>query len=162
MRCVQCQFDCCNFCSDKTSRFGGSSQVEPVFNQLVYKINVDATRIISFACTLDATFLLLTGKKEIVSNDPENQNAVGLTHFYQEDNPDKVMDKKGTKAKVWKFLTEEQYEERKDSIPGLCFATRHRIQGLAEALSRIHDETATDEDWRYSGLPDLSQVLIDD
>ena len=86
--------------------------------------------------------------------DPENPSATGLMHFYQEDHPEKVID--GKKAKVWKFLSQDQYEAQKDSLPDLCFATRHKIKGLSEVVQKIKEGTASDSDWQYNGLPDLS------
>lgn len=86
--------------------------------------------------------------------DPENPSATGLMHFYQEEHPEKVID--GKKAKIWKFLSQNQYEEQKDSLPDLCFATRHKIKGLSEAVQKIKEGTASDSDWQYDGLPDLS------
>ncbi len=88
--------------------------------------------------------------------DPENPESKGLLHFYQEEHPEKVID--GKKAKSWKFLTQDKYEEQKDSLPNLCFATRHNIKGLAEIVEKMHQNTASDAEWQYSGLPDLSTV----
>ena len=74
--------------------------------------------------------------------DPENPDATGLLHFYQEEHPEKEIN--GQKVKQWKFLTAEEYEERKGSLPDLCFATRHCIKGLAERMYKMKDGTASD------------------
>ena len=89
---------------------------------------------------------------------PEKPYAVGLTHFYSEEHPEKVID--GKKARVWKFISAEEYEERKDSLPEICFATRHPIQELADKAKKIHEDSAEDSDWIYEKLPDL-QALIE-
>ncbi len=75
--------------SDRHQKFGGKSELEPMFKSFIYRLKVDASIVVSFACTIDASFLLFTAKKQVFSNDPTNQEAEGLTHFYQEDHPDK-------------------------------------------------------------------------
>ena len=36
--------------------------------------------------------------------------------------------------KQWKFITAEEYKSNKDSLPSVCFATRHTIDELADRL----------------------------
>ena len=91
--------------------------------------------------------------------DPQNSNAAGLLHFYQEEHPERMID--GKKAKVWKFLTEEQYEEKKDELPDVCFATHHYIKGLADSVQKVHEGTASDSEWVYKGLPDLAETPVE-
>ena len=88
--------------------------------------------------------------------DPENPEATGLMHFYRVDHPTKILD--GKKAKMWKFVTAEQYEERKDELPDLCFATRHPIKALAQCAKNIADNTASYLEWTYNDLPDLDAL----
>ena len=106
---------------------------------------MNAKSISSFACTRYATFFLFSKNEEVKAMDPENPESKGLLHFYQEEHPEKVID--GKKAKSWKFLTQDKYEEQKDSLPDLCFATRHNIKGLAEVVEKMHQNTASDAEW---------------
>ena len=102
-------------------------------------------------------------KDQSASMDPENPTTEGILHFYQEEHPEKEID--GKKVKLWKFVTAENYEEHKSSLPDLCFASRHPIKELAESLKKIHNSTASNSDWLYSGLPDLqalsAEVTVD-
>lgn len=129
-----------------------------MFENKILRIEVNAEQISSFACTLSAIMFLYAKKSEIYSMDPESPEATGLVHFYQEEHPEREID--GKKAKVWKFLTEEQYEERKETLPDVCFATRHYIKGLAETVKKVHEKTASDSEWAYSGLPDLTETPL--
>ena len=132
--------------------------VTSVFHNTIGKVEVDASSISSFACTFNATLFLYAKKPDPQSMIPDNAEATGLFHFYQEDHPEKMIE--GKKAKVWKFITEAEYEERKDSLPDVCFATRHYIEGLAKVAKQVHENSATDSDWVYNGLPDLGQSGI--
>lgn len=78
-------------------------------------------------------------KDEAKCMDPENPDASGLLHFYldQEENYLKLIN--GEPTRKWNFLTEAQYQERKNELPDLCFASRHPIKALQESLKRIHD-----------------------
>ena len=44
-------------------------------------------------------------------------------------------------------------------LPDICFASRHPIKELTKRLTRIASDSATDEDWRFDGLPDLEGIL---
>ena len=44
-------------------------------------------------------------------------------------------------------------------LPDICFASRHPIRELSKRLNRIASDSATDEDWRFDGLPDLETLL---
>ena len=90
-------------------------------------------------------------KKLATSMDPEKPEATGLTHFYQEEDPD-------SKVKKWKFITSEMYEQSKDSLPFICFATRHPIKELTERAKRIYEGIAEDKDYIYEDLPDLDSL----
>ena len=70
---------------------------EKVLDNVIYKLNINAKSISSFACTRYATFFLFSKKEDVKSMDPENPEATGLLHFYQEDHPEKMID--GKKAK---------------------------------------------------------------
>ena len=146
------------FCLVENSErwFGGKNAVTSEYKHYISKINLDGDRVNSFACTKYASFFLMGGKKTETSMDPEKPEATGLTHFYCEEHPDKIVE--GKKAKVWKFISEQEYEERKDSLPDLCFATRHLIKGLADKVKKIHDDAAEDSDWLYEDLPDLEAL----
>lgn len=71
-----------------------------------------------------AWFLKAPKKEEIKSIDPENPDAQGLIHFYQ------------NHQNKWKFLTADQYEAQKESLPDICFATRHPIKSFLERVQR--------------------------
>ena len=128
---------------------------------MVLKLNVDAEKVVSFDCGRHATYLLMAnGKQDKISMDAENPDATGLLHFYQEEHPEKEID--GKKLKVWKFMTEQEYasEESKNALPDICFATRHKIKGLANRLKKIKEGNASDEDWLNDcDLPDLQSLI---
>ena len=89
-------------------RYAGGS-VTKVYENYIGRIDVDASQISSFACTFNATLFLYAKKPDVQSMVPEKAEATGLCHFYQEDHPEKMID--GKNAKVWKFMTEEEYKE---------------------------------------------------
>lgn len=82
-----------------------------------------------------------------VSIDPDNPKAKGLIHFYQNE------------AKEWKFVTQEQYEAQKDSLPNVCFATRHPMKSFLERVKRLRANEAIDGDLNDKSLPDLNQLM---
>lgn len=85
------------------------------------------------------------------SDSPESTDIV---HFYQEEHPEKMIG--GKKAKVWKFLSLEQYEEQRDSLPDVCFAARHVL--IKDILDRVNKNSGSDGDWSFDGLPDLDAL----
>ena len=64
-------------------------------------------------------FVLQGGKKKPASFVPEKPEASGLIHFYKKENE-------------WKFVTEDEYEAKKDELPAICFATRHAIANFSD------------------------------
>lgn len=90
------------------NKFGGDNFVTAQYKHFIYKINIEGDLVSSFACTRSATFLLKTAKSVSTSMHPEHPDSKDLIHFYQVEHPEKLID--GKKAKVWKFLTPEQYE----------------------------------------------------
>lgn len=83
--------------------------------------------------------------------DPEHPEAKGLIHFYQKINV--------AGEKEWKFLTQEQYEEQKDSLPDVCFATRHTDKEFVARLARQKAGEATEEDKNNTSFADLNSIL---
>ena len=83
-----------------------------------------------FACSRSATCVIMQGEKppqgSIIPDKPE---ATGLIHFYKS-------------GDEWKFITEDEYEEKKGELPALSFACRHSI-----------------EDFKEKTLPDLTALL---
>ena len=137
--------------------YGGNDNLKAEYKTYIFKMDIDADKVSSFACTRYATYMLMANKQDTKSMDPENPEAKGLLHFYQVEHPDKEID--GKKVKQWKFLTEEQYQENKATLPDICFATRHKIKGLSERLQKIKLGTASDEDWLHdSDLPNLESL----
>ena len=54
---------------------------------------------------------------EITSFVPDQRDMTGLTHLYRENG-------------AWKFITEDEYESRKDELPDLCFAIRYPFENF--------------------------------
>lgn len=95
-------------------RFGPNAKA--VYGSCIYQLaDIDADAVASFACTEDAVcYVLKDSSKKPVSIIPEKPDASGLIHFYRE-------------GDQWVFLDPEEYEAKKDSLPKVCFATRHPI-----------------------------------
>ena len=145
------------FNADNKRWYGGDAALTEAYKSYIFKMKVTADSVASFACSRYGTYFLMSNKQDNKSMDPDNMRATGMLHFYQEEHPEKEID--GKKVKQWKFLTEQQYEERKATLPDICFATRHKIKGLAERLIKIKAGTASDEDWLHdSDLPDLQAL----
>ena len=82
---------------DKTY-YGGSESLISEYKDFISRLDIVAENVASFACTLYATFLLMSGEKDKEpSIDPENPDASGLIHFYQIDHPEKEIDGKKVK-----------------------------------------------------------------
>jgi len=73
-----------------------------------------------------------TKQKSIVPNNPD---ATGLIHFFKKDGN-------------WEFVTQEEYETKKEQLPKLCFATRYPISDFSERnfpdLTVIENSVACD------------------
>ena len=82
---------------------GGAAALEQEHKHYIQRVKVQGDRVKSFACSKHASFMLMKGKDVITSMDPEKYCDTGLTHFYSEEHPDKVID--GKKARVWKFIS---------------------------------------------------------
>ena len=59
---------------DSTKHFG-KNQVTSQYKHYIYKIDVKADKIASFACTKNSTLFLLAKKEEDTSMDPENPKS---------------------------------------------------------------------------------------
>ena len=99
--------------------------------------------------SLTASYFVMASEddKKNESIDPDHPEAKGLIHFYQ------------TEAKEWKFVNQEQYDAQKDTLPGVCFATRHSIKTFLERVKRIRGNKATQDDLNDSSLPDLNKLI---
>lgn len=67
---------------NEPSRFGGEGCAEKVYEDKLFKLNVNAKSISSFACSRNATFFLFSKNEEVKAMDPENPESKGLLHFY--------------------------------------------------------------------------------
>lgn len=104
---------------------GSLSGVTSCFKHYISRLEVDGSRVKDFAMGRSAVYLLMgSNDEQQKSIDPDNPEAKGLIHFYQE--------KDDAGVKEWKFVTQEQYEDKKESLPDVCFATRHSIKKLIE------------------------------
>ena len=78
-------------------------------------------KVISFSCTIEATFILTLDEQKIKkpSVDPDHPDDRELIHFYKTGND-------------WKFFHQEDYNDivKKNTIPEICFATRHPVKNL--------------------------------
>ena len=81
---------------------------------------VDANKISDYAVTKNAVLYLIQGEnKQPVSMVPNKPEATGLVHFFK-------------KGGNWVFVTEDEYEAKKNELPQLCFATRYPIANFSE------------------------------
>ena len=79
-------------------------------------VDVDAEQVAAYAVTKNSVAYVLKGdKKQPPSIVPSKPEATGLIHFFKKD-------------EVWNFVTAEEYEQNKDTLPRLSFATRHPIK----------------------------------
>ena len=101
-------------------RFGGGSKA--VYGNSIYLIaDVDANKVIDYAVTRTSVAYLFEGQnKKSVSIVPDKPEATGLIHFYKKQDGN------------WAFVTAEEYIDKKDEIPDLCFACRHPIRNFSE------------------------------
>ena len=128
---------------------GGTNKLKSEFKDYIKRIEVDGSRVADFAMSLNAAFMIMKplDDDKDVSIDPDNPKAKGLIHFYQNE------------AKEWKFVTQEQYEAQKDSLPNVCFATRHPMKSFLERVKRMRANEAIDGDLNDKSLPDLNQLM---
>lgn len=128
------------------SRFVGGDSLKSEFKDYISKVDVQSSRVKDFAMGHNCVFLVMGADKEdkVESIDPDHPQATGLIHFYQ------------TPAKEWKFVTEEQYAAQKDTLPDVCFATRHPIKSFLDRVKRLRANEASQEDKNDKSLPDLN------
>jgi len=90
--------------------------------------------VAGFAMGLFCSFFAMKAEEEstkVDSIDPDNPQATGLIHFFQ------------NAAKEWKFVTQDQYDAQKDSLPEVCFATRHPMKSFLERVKRMRANEAS-------------------
>jgi hypothetical protein len=76
---------------------------------------LDAKSIVSFDCQYKSfVFLLEPDQRKRVSMIPSKPDATGLIHFYM-------------KNGVMEYVTEEEYDEKKSTLPLVTFASRQPI-----------------------------------
>ena len=139
--------------AEHLSRIGGAARLKEEYKHYIHKLEVAGDRVQDFAMGKEAAYLLMAAEnQEIKSIDPDHPENKGLIHFYQtpEDSPD---------GKKWKFLTAEEYEAQKDSLPDVCFATRHPIESLLARVKRERANNATEEDRNDTSFPDLNAIV---
>ena len=71
-----------------------------------------------FSVGYNVTYFVMGPESSQKSIIPEQPDATGMIHFYKQ-------------GGEWKFMRHEEYESQKDSLPDLCFATRHHITDLS-------------------------------
>ena len=101
--------------------FGSSAKklAEGLIHQIV---DIDADKVVDFACTYSAVAYLIGGdNKSPASFVPNKPNATGLIHFYKQEGS-------------WKYVTEDEFEAKKAELPKLTYATRHSIQGFNDKV----------------------------
>ena len=83
-------------------------------------LNIDASSIISFACSESASFMITGSNKSAwASIGDRGVPSFGLTYFYK---------KPRTQFSPSKWeVVENATEEQLESLPDLCFATRYPI-----------------------------------
>ena len=134
-------------------RVGGTARLKEEYKHYIQKLEVQGDRVQDFAVGKEAAYLLMAAdKQEIKSIDPDHPESKGLIHFYQ--TPEEAEG-----GKKWKFLTSEEYEAQKDTLPDVCFATRHPINSLLERVKRERANNATEEDRSDTSFPDLNTIL---
>lgn len=102
------------------ARFGENAKsICPHIYQIV---DIDANKIADYAVTYNSVAYLVRGdNKKPISIVPENPDATGIIHFY-----------KKKEDASWVFVTEDDYEAKKEELPKLCFATRANISEFSE------------------------------
>ena len=92
--------------------FGGKENYTMEVESYLCKLKINSAQVKDFACTREGTVLVMgldeTPKLSII---PDKPTATGLTHFYKENGE-------------WKFVSSDDYEAKKESLPHLCFATK--------------------------------------
>ena len=85
------------------------------------ELNVENDRVEDFACLKAGTvYIYLTPAKAKESIIPDKPAATGMIYFYKA-------------GGSWKFVTEDEYEAKKASLPDVCFATDQFINKFSEA-----------------------------
>ena len=93
---------------------GGAASLKREYKHFISRLEVDGSRVEDFAMGRKSAYILMAADKQVIKSiDPDHPDAKGLIHFYQQ--PESI---------GWQFVTAEQYEEQKDSLPDVCFATR--------------------------------------
>ena len=141
--------------ADYHKSIGGSTGMELLFKQIISKLEVDGSRVEDFAMGKSACyFLMAADNQETPSIDPERPAAKGLIHFYQTPAAD-------VRGKQWHFVTAEEYEAKKNTLPDICFATRHSMQSFLERVKRSRAGNATEADLNDTSLPNFASMLED-
>lgn len=141
-------------CSESDLEFIGGASVglTSCYKHLISRLEVDGNRVEDFAIGRESVYLLMAAdKQEQKSIDPENPQAKELIHFYQKVNDAGV--------KEWQFVTKDQYEAKKDTLPEVCFATRHPIKKLLVRVIKQRAGHATEEDINNTNLADLNSLI---
>lgn len=125
----------------------GAESTEDCFGIYLKRLNVDMKKILSFACCKRSSFMITERvsqrEESMVPGDP---SATGLVHFYQE-------------GGRYVFLSQAQYEARKNELPALCFATRIPIKHLIDLDRRLGGSPQVAQELsRLSRLADLQEL----
>lgn len=102
------------------ARFGENAKTMCPHIYLI--VDIDANKIADYAVTYDSVSYLVKGdNKKPISIVPDKPDATGLIHYY-----------KNKEDGNWVFVTEDEYEAKKEDLPRLCFATRASISDFSE------------------------------
>jgi len=81
-----------------------------VIKKTLYKLeHVSASNLLDFSCGQYMTMFLNKPIEKVSSIIPGRETPSGLTHAFKD-------------GQKWSFLAQDEYEERKSELPGLCFA----------------------------------------
>ena len=134
---------------EKLRTIGGAASVKSEYKYYINRLEVNADRVEDFAMGKSAAYILMAAdKQETKSIDPDHPEEKGLIHFYQQPG-----------SNDWKFVTADQYEQQKDSLPDVCFATKQPIKAFLERVKRIRANQPTPEDLADDSLPKLEQFI---
>lgn len=98
-------------------------------------------KVADYALTKNVIAFIMKGEtKKPVSIVPSKPDATGLIHFF----------KQGEK---WEFVTEDEYEAKKNEIPQLSFASRHPIADFSQKTFADLNELQSGLEFEGEGEP---------
>lgn len=140
-------------------RIVGLESMADCFGNYVKQLSVDSSQVQSFAVGATTAFMIMQQQsKQTVSMVPDQPDAHGLVHFYQVEETKVNEQGESQPVKKWVYVTEEQYEMEKESLPAIVYATRHPIEKLADLSRKIGYGNATEAELNENVLPSLADA----